>query len=102
MFRYSICAFLAPAVASAMAMPWAGPEPTMYVPDIDGWSPAPTPAPEAPFLEILKRQDVPGDNTCGYLSASSCTLQTLQLRCMEAPPQYPWLIKPYSKIADLR
>lgn len=71
MFRYSICAFLAPAVASAMAMPWAGPEPTMYVPDIDGWSPAPTPAPEAPFLEILKRQDVPGDNTCGYLSASS-------------------------------
>ncbi|KAF2200422.1 hypothetical protein GQ43DRAFT_73466 [Delitschia confertaspora ATCC 74209] len=73
MLQYTLCAFLAPAVASAMAMPWAGPEPTLVVPEIDRWSPAPT---KAPIFEFFKRATDPGDNTCGYefgLSRSSLT-----------------------------
>jgi len=77
MFRYSICAFLAPAIA--MAMPWAGPEPTLFVPEIDGWSPAPTPPPQAGLFEFFKRQEeIPGDNTCGYASGSSSMARVFQ------------------------
>jgi len=66
MFRSSLYAFLAPAVVSAMAFPWAGPEPTLVMPAADNWSPAPTEAPEANLMEMFKRAT--GDNTCGYVS----------------------------------
>jgi len=69
MFRSSLCAFLAPAVVSAMAFPWAGPEPTLVMPTADNWSPAPTEAPEVNLMEMFKR--AAGDNTCGYISGIS-------------------------------
>ena len=69
MFRSSLYAFLAPAVVSAMAFPWAGPEPTLVIPAADNWSPAPTKAPEANLMEMFKR--AAGDNTCGYISGIS-------------------------------
>ena len=69
MFGSSLCAFLAPAVVSAMAFPWAGPEPTLVMPDADNWSPAPTAAPEANLMEMFKRDA--GDNTCGYVNGIS-------------------------------
>ncbi|OCK80369.1 hypothetical protein K432DRAFT_393088 [Lepidopterella palustris CBS 459.81] len=78
MLRSSLCAFLAPALVSAMAFPWAGPEPTLIIPAGDNWSPAPTKGPEMGemgLLELFKRQSI-GDNTCGYIngiSASSLT-----------------------------
>ncbi|KAF2193855.1 hypothetical protein K469DRAFT_735024 [Zopfia rhizophila CBS 207.26] len=73
MFQYSICAFLAPAVVSAMAFPWAGPEPTLIVPAEDKWSPAPTAAPGNGVMELFKRA---GDNTCGYVSGVSTSSLT--------------------------
>ncbi|OCL07128.1 hypothetical protein AOQ84DRAFT_355122 [Glonium stellatum] len=74
MFRTSLCAFLAPAVVSAMAFPWAGPEPTLTMPEADGWSPAPTMAPEANIMEMFKRSA--GDNTCGYINGISTSSLT--------------------------
>lgn len=65
MLQYSICAFLAPALVSAAAFPWAGPEPTLVVPEIDHWSPAPTDGPKLGKMELFRRAD---DNTCGYIS----------------------------------
>ncbi|KAF2465482.1 uncharacterized protein BDR25DRAFT_396181 [Lindgomyces ingoldianus] len=69
MFQYSICAFLAPAVVSAMAFPWAGPEPTLIMPEEDRWSPRTTPAPKMELMELFKR--AAGDNTCGYISGDA-------------------------------
>lgn len=74
MFRSSLCAFLAPAVVSAMAFPWAGPEPTLVTPAADNWSPAPTEAPEVNLMEMFKR--AAGDNTCGYISGISTSSLT--------------------------
>ncbi|KAF2003709.1 hypothetical protein P154DRAFT_519929 [Amniculicola lignicola CBS 123094] len=69
MLSYSICAFLAPAVASAMAFPGAFPEPTLVVPERDGWSPAPTQGPKIGALELFRRASE--DATCGYISGES-------------------------------
>ena len=44
------------------------PEATQYTPSMDGWSPAPTAAPQLPF-DLSKRQDG-GANTCGYFSGA--------------------------------
>jgi hypothetical protein len=44
------------------------PEATQYTPTMDGWSPAPTAAPQLPF-DLSRRQDI-GANTCGYVSGS--------------------------------
>lgn len=70
MFTYSLYTFLAPAVVHAAAFPWALPEPTLFVPAIDSWSPAPTKAPELPSFELFRRQEA-GANTCGFLSGIS-------------------------------
>ncbi|KAF2733457.1 hypothetical protein EJ04DRAFT_272775 [Polyplosphaeria fusca] len=71
MLQYSICAFLAPALVSAAAFPWAGPEPTFVIPAGDEWTPAPTEAPEyMGGIELFKRQTI-GDDTCGYISGES-------------------------------
>ena len=70
MLQYSICAFLAPALVSAAAFPWAGPEPTLVVPEIDHWSPAPTEGPKLGKMELFRRDD---DNTCGYISQDPST-----------------------------
>ncbi|KAF2116238.1 hypothetical protein BDV96DRAFT_46397 [Lophiotrema nucula] len=73
MLQYTICAFLAPALVSAVAFPaafpWAAPEPTFVIPAEDNWSPAPTRAPDMGALELFKRDA--GDNTCGYISGVS-------------------------------
>ncbi|KAF2812634.1 uncharacterized protein BDZ99DRAFT_497006 [Mytilinidion resinicola] len=71
----STLAFLAPAMVSAMAFPWAGPEPTLVMPEGDNWSPAPTKAPELGLLELFKKRAA-GDNTCGYISGSSASSLT--------------------------
>lgn len=70
MLQYTICAFLAPALVSAAAFPWAGPEPTLIVPERDNWSPKTTEAPGLGALELLKRDD---GNTCGYISGDAST-----------------------------
>jgi len=44
------------------------PEATQYTPTMNGWSPAPTVAPQLPF-DLSRRQDG-GANTCGYVSGS--------------------------------
>ena len=74
MFQYTICAFLAPAVASAMAFPWALPEPTLVIPEQDNWSPAPTAAPNMGVMDLFRRAE--GDNTCGYIDGVSSMLPT--------------------------
>lgn len=82
MLQYSICAFLAPALVSAAAFPWAGPEPTFVIAKGDGWSPAPTQAPELGMMgamELFKRETI-GDDTCGYVSGES----TRSLTCNNA------------------
>jgi hypothetical protein len=72
MLRSSLFAFLAPAMVSAMAFPWAGPEPTLMAAmaehDILGRSPAPTKAPELGLKELFQLAKRAGDNTCGYIS----------------------------------
>lgn len=73
MFTYAICAFLAPALASAAAFPWAIPEPTLAIPAIDSWSPAPTPPPRVGAIELFRRAD---DTVCGWISGSSGKLMT--------------------------
>lgn len=70
MLEYAICALLAPALASAAAFPWALPEPTFHVPEIDNWSPAPTKAPNAGEFELFKRADEE-KGICGYISGIS-------------------------------
>jgi hypothetical protein len=75
MFQYSICAFLAPALAAGAAFPWAMPEPTFVVPAADNWSPAPTPAPQFGAIELFKR--AADDNTCGYISAEECKMRSI-------------------------
>ncbi|KAF2798474.1 hypothetical protein K505DRAFT_371688 [Melanomma pulvis-pyrius CBS 109.77] len=74
MLQYSICAFLAPALASAAAFPWALPEPTFVIPAADDWSPAPTAAPGLGAIELFRR--AAGDNTCGYISAKEASSLT--------------------------
>jgi len=74
MLRSSLCAFLAPAMVSAMAFPWAGPEPTLVMPEGDNWSPVPTKGPEIGLLELFKR--AAGDNTCGYVNGISTSSLT--------------------------
>ena len=71
MLQYSICAFLAPALVSAAAFAWTGPEPTLVVPEQDTWSPAVTDAPELGLIELFKRDE---DNTCGFVSGDPCML----------------------------
>lgn len=63
MARYSICAFLAPAIVAAV--PWPGPEPTVVIPKADGWNPKPTEGPKLGQMELFKRAD---ENTCGFVS----------------------------------
>lgn len=58
-------ALLGPAMAYAAAL--SIPEPTQYTPTMDGWSPAPTAAPQL-LLGLSRRQQ--GSNTCGYVSGS--------------------------------
>lgn len=64
---FSLCAFLAPALVSAL--PWDGAVETAGV-GAEGvlWSPAPTAAPA--IFELFRRQNAnaPGPNTCGYVS----------------------------------
>jgi hypothetical protein len=67
----AIVALLAPTVAYAAAFPWDLPRPTQYVPVADSWSPAPTAAPQLQGLELFKRQQGEGGNTCAYISGSS-------------------------------
>jgi hypothetical protein len=71
MFTHAICVMLAPAMAYAAAFPWALPEPTIYIPAADSWSPAPTPAPQLLGFGLPKRQALERDNTCGFVSGSS-------------------------------
>ena len=71
-FQYSICAFLAPALAAGAAYPWAMPEPTFVIPAADNWSPAPTPAPGFGAMDLFKR--AADGNTCGYISGEEGTL----------------------------
>ena len=95
MFRYSICAFLAPAFAAGAAFPWALPEPTFVIPAADNWSPAPTPGPEFGAIELFRR--AADGNTCGYVSAQECKMRLLPVwseGCI--------LTLLNSKIADLR
>lgn len=66
------CGLLAPAVAHAAAFR-AIPEPTLFAPALDVWSPAPTEAPQFPGFELFKRQEAVGNNTCGFVSGSSRT-----------------------------
>lgn len=82
MLQYSICAFLAPALVSAAAFPWAGPEPTLLIPEPDAWSPAPTEAPEIGAIELFKR--APEDNTCGFISGNARTMPPPDYRRKEA------------------
>ncbi|KAH7135921.1 hypothetical protein B0J11DRAFT_174598 [Dendryphion nanum] len=70
MFQYSICAFLAPALVSAAAFPWPGPEPTFIIPEADNWSPAPTAAPNVGHGALFKRA---GENTCGFVVLGGTT-----------------------------
>ncbi|KAF2271608.1 uncharacterized protein EI97DRAFT_462658 [Westerdykella ornata] len=74
MFQYSICAFLAPALVSAAAFPWAGPDPTLVIPEPDNWTPAPTEGPRMGAMELVRRAD---DSTCGYISG----VETDSLTC---------------------
>jgi hypothetical protein len=71
LLTHFIGVLLAPAAVSAAAFPWAMPEPTIFAPAADSWSPAPTPAPYFPGFELFKRQTLETDNTCGFLSGSS-------------------------------
>jgi hypothetical protein len=73
MLTQAICVLVAPAAAYAAAFPWALPEPTIFAPAPDNWSPAPTAAPQLPGFSPFKRQSTPGDNTCGFVSGSSRT-----------------------------
>ncbi|KAJ4339406.1 hypothetical protein N0V95_007784 [Ascochyta clinopodiicola] len=73
---HALRAILAPTLVSAAA--FAIPEPTQrFAPAADGWSPAPTAAPQLDFhLFGRETQQTGQDNTCGYvsgLSASSIT-----------------------------
>ncbi|KAG9187343.1 hypothetical protein G6011_05214 [Alternaria panax] len=51
----------------AYAAAFSIPEPTRYTPTTDGWSPAPTAAPQL-LLDLSRRQQ--GNNTCGFVSGS--------------------------------
>ncbi|KAF1845509.1 uncharacterized protein K460DRAFT_355323 [Cucurbitaria berberidis CBS 394.84] len=73
-----LCAVLAPALARAAAFPWALPEPTVFVPAVDAWSPAPTEAPHLSGLDLFRRQQSETDNTCGFVSGSSASSLTCQ------------------------
>ncbi|KAF2642837.1 hypothetical protein P280DRAFT_468146 [Massarina eburnea CBS 473.64] len=75
MLSHALCAFIAPALAAAAAFPWALPEPTFAIPEIDSWSPAPTKAPNAGGFDLFRRADQI-DTLCGYLSAISTSLLT--------------------------
>lgn len=74
MMRYAFCALVAPSLAAAAAFPWALPEPTFVVPELDAWSPAPTQAPDVGGLELLRR--APQNEVCGYLSGISSSSLT--------------------------
>lgn len=67
----TISALLAPAGAYAAAFDWALPEPTLFAPEADNWSPAPTAAPHFPGIEVFRRQVGEGNNTCAFISGSS-------------------------------
>jgi hypothetical protein len=73
MARFAFYALVAPSLASAAAFPWALPEPTFVVPEIDAWSPAPTQAPGVGGLELFRR--APEGEVCGYLSGISSVCQ---------------------------
>ncbi|EMD93232.1 hypothetical protein COCC4DRAFT_133281 [Bipolaris maydis ATCC 48331] len=62
-------ASLAPAIANAVALLRATPEPTHFVPSMDIWNPAPTAAAQLP-LSLFKRQASGHDYTCGFVSGS--------------------------------
>jgi hypothetical protein len=78
MFTQAICVLIAPAAVYAAAFPWALPEPTIFAPAPDNWSPAPTAAPQLSAFLLFKRQTNSGDNTCGFVSGSSRTSSTLR------------------------
>ncbi|KAH7346029.1 hypothetical protein BKA66DRAFT_478375 [Pyrenochaeta sp. MPI-SDFR-AT-0127] len=71
MLTYSMCAFVAPAIVYAAAFPWTMPEPTLFAPAADNWSPAPTEAPLLPGLGLFRRQEGADGKTCGFLSGIS-------------------------------
>ncbi|PVH98996.1 hypothetical protein DM02DRAFT_22594 [Periconia macrospinosa] len=75
MLIHAFCAVIAPAFASAAAYPWALPEPTLAIPAVDGWSPAPTAAPKVGGFELFPRAE--GDTVCGFISG----LSTSSLTC---------------------
>ena len=60
---------MAPTFASAAAHPWALPAPTLAIPEIDGWSPAPTAAPKLGRFGLFPR--VEGDTVCGFVGGIS-------------------------------
>ncbi|EMD67912.1 hypothetical protein COCSADRAFT_132992 [Bipolaris sorokiniana ND90Pr] len=62
-------AFLAPAIANAVALSRATPELTHFVPSVDIWGSAPTAAAQLP-LSLSKRQASGNYYTCGFVSGS--------------------------------
>jgi hypothetical protein len=81
MLSHAICVLLAPAVAFGAAFPWALPEPTVFAPAIDVWSPAPTAAAQLPALALFGRQEQQGNNTCAFISGS---LRMVTLPCLQS------------------
>ncbi|KAI8935276.1 hypothetical protein NX059_007864 [Plenodomus lindquistii] len=77
-FTHLLCALLAPVVVSAAAFGWSLPEPTVDIPRVDKWSPAPTAAPQSPGFELFRRQHGSGDRTCAFLSGLSQSSITCQ------------------------
>ncbi|CAI6319898.1 unnamed protein product [Periconia digitata] len=82
MLIHALCALIAPALASAAAFPWALPGPTLAIPAVDGWSPAPTAAPKVGGLELFRRGE--GDTVCGFVAgisseSSSCSRSNTEL-----------------------
>ncbi|KAF1952487.1 hypothetical protein CC80DRAFT_538174 [Byssothecium circinans] len=75
MLSHALCAFIAPALASAVAFPWALPEPTFVIPEVDRWSPAPTKAPNVGILELFRRAEE-SDTICGFVSGVSTSSLT--------------------------
>ncbi|KAH6881515.1 hypothetical protein BKA58DRAFT_3781 [Alternaria rosae] len=68
-----LAALLGPTMVYAAA--FSLPEATQYTPTMDGWSPAPTAAPQLPF-DLSRRQDI-GANTCGFVSGSGLSVSAI-------------------------
>jgi hypothetical protein len=84
MLSYAFYVLLAPTFAYAAAFPWALPEPTVFAPAPDNWSPAPTPAAQLPGFELFRRQTLEGDNTCGFVSGLSRVYNTNYSVCQNS------------------